>query len=155
LLLGTIGDAERLEGTVVADAVNLASRLEGLTKLYGAGIIISEHTLKKLKDISKYSYRMLDRVQVVGKKESVTVFEIFDGEPDHIIRLKLETKPVFEEGVNYYHRGEFQEASRRFRDVLAMNGEDKASSLHIKRCDYFTEHGVPPEWIGVSIINTK
>jgi two-component system sensor histidine kinase ChiS len=155
LILGTIGDAERLEGTVVADAVNLASRLEGLTKLYGAGIIISEHTLKKLKDISKYSYRMLDRVQVVGKKESVTVFEIFDGEPDHIIRLKLETKPVFEEGVNYYHRGEFQEASRRFRDVLAMNGEDKASSLHIKRCDYFTEHGVPPEWIGVSIINTK
>ena len=71
LILGMIGEAERLEGTVISDAVNLASRLEGLTKVYGASILISKQTLEGLTDASSYNVRFLDKVQVKGKKELV------------------------------------------------------------------------------------
>jgi len=155
LILGTIGDAERLEGTVIADAVNLASRLESLTKIYGAGMIISEHTLKKLDDPSRYHFRMLDRVQVVGKTESVTVYEIFDGESDAIMQLKLNTRNEFEQGIQHFTDGDFREAAAIFRNVLEQDPRDKTAIMHLKRCEYFAEYGVPPEWIGVSVMEHK
>ena len=67
LMLGIVGGHGRMDGTVVSDAVNLASRVEGLTKIYGASIIISQDTLIKLKDPGRYNYRFLDVVKVKGK----------------------------------------------------------------------------------------
>src|SRR6185295_4182850 len=75
LMLGIIGEQSRMEGTVISDTVNLASRLEGLTKYYGAAMIISDITHQKLKEPDKYSYRVLDRVRVKGKQEPVVVLE--------------------------------------------------------------------------------
>jgi two-component system sensor histidine kinase ChiS len=66
-MLGTIGEAERMDGTVIADAVNLTARLEGLTKRYGASILISEHTLAKLTEPDTYNHRFLGQIQVKGK----------------------------------------------------------------------------------------
>jgi two-component system sensor histidine kinase ChiS len=76
LMLGIIGEAQRLQGTVISDAVNIASRLEGLTKRYRVPILISEQTLQALGDPARYNCRFLDRVQVKGKTELISVFEV-------------------------------------------------------------------------------
>ncbi|MEB3280583.1 MAG: ATP-binding protein [Lyngbya sp.] len=134
LMLGTIGERERMESTVIADAVNLASRLEGLTKQYGAGIIISEKTLSRLSDFQNYGYRFLDRVKVKGKNIAAGVFEIYDGNPKSRQALKIQTKSDFEEAVFLYHRQEFQQAEVILQQVLAVNPEDKAALLYLHRC---------------------
>jgi class 3 adenylate cyclase len=92
MMLGIIGGEGRMDSTVISDAVNLASRLEGLTKIYGGSIIITEDTLIKLNDPSQYHFRFLDIVKVKGKKEAIYIFEIMDAEPDLIRNLKLKTK---------------------------------------------------------------
>ena len=134
LMLGTIGERERMESTVIADAVNLASRLEGLTKLYGAGIIISEKTLSRLSDFQNYGYRFLDRVKVKGKNIAAGVFEIYDGNSQSLQTLKIQTKSDFEEAVFFYHRQEFHQAEVILQQVLAVNPEDQAALLYLHRC---------------------
>ncbi|MDX1520652.1 MAG: response regulator [Anaerolineae bacterium] len=155
LMLGTIGETRRMEGTVISDAVNLAARLEGLTKQYGASILISENTLYDLDQITHFSFRFLDRVQVKGKHESVSIFEILDGSPQDVIDLKLETRTNFEKGLLHYHSKEFAEAKAYFDGVLALNGNDKAVHLYLNRINHFLEYGVPADWEGIVALSEK
>ncbi len=149
LMLGIMGEAERMQGTVIADAVNLASRLEPLTKLYGVSIIISEQALMHLEDPDGYRFRFLDKVQVKGKTEPVSIYEVFDGDPEEVVELKLRTKPDFEEGLFLYQERKFAEAGVKFNRVVEHNPDDKAAQLYLKRTAHFMVHGVPPDWRGV------
>ncbi|HMY47390.1 MAG TPA: 7TM diverse intracellular signaling domain-containing protein, partial [Leptospiraceae bacterium] len=82
VILGTIGEPERMDGTVISDTVNLASRIEGLTKHYDAALLITEQTLFRLDDPTRYRIRLIERVRVKGKHEPVSIFEVFDGDPE-------------------------------------------------------------------------
>lgn len=153
LMLGVVGGEGRMDGTVISDAVNLAARLEGLTKLYGSSIIISQDTLIKLNNPSQYNYRFLDIVKVKGKNEAVYIFEIIDGDSEDIRLLKMKTKQVFAEGINFYKTGNFKEAHSSFSEVYSKNQHDTTAKLYISRCNRFLEHGVPDDWDGIERIN--
>jgi two-component system sensor histidine kinase ChiS len=155
LMLGIIGHAERMQGTVVADAVNLASRLEGLTRVYGSSISISEPTLKQLKDPDQYKHRFVDKVQVKGKKDPVSVHEVYDGDPPAVIDLKEQTKDEFEQGLGLYYDRKFSEASVKFNQVLEKHPADRAARIYLKRSANYMVNGVPDDWIGVEVLTQK
>lgn len=133
LTLGIIGEDNRMEGTVISDAVNLASRLENLTKRYAASIIISESSFYMLQNTAKYHYRKVDSVEVKGKQKLVSVYEIFNGNSQRIIDLKLATRDDFEEGIRAKQEGNFDEAAMLFEKVLQRDPKDKASQLYLER----------------------
>lgn len=155
LMLGIVGGEGRMDGTVISDAVNLSSRLEGLTKIYGGSIIISEDTLIKLNDPSQYNYRFLDIVKVKGKKEAVYIFEILDGEPEKIKQLKIKTKDLFSNALQLYKNGEFKKAEKYFKETYEIDKFDKAAAIYIERCNNLIKYGVPKNWDGIEVIEEK
>jgi len=144
-----------MQGDIFSDAVNLANRIEGLSKLYGVSVVVSEQTLSRLSKASQYHQRFLGKVQVKGKKESVSVFEIYNGDPEPMIELKLKTKADFEQGLHHYFAKDFAEASVCFKNVLKANVADKTAKLYLERSAQFMVQGVPEEWAGVEAMESK
>jgi CHASE2 domain-containing sensor protein/class 3 adenylate cyclase/CheY-like chemotaxis protein/nitrogen-specific signal transduction histidine kinase len=155
LMLGTVGEAERMDTTVIADAVNLASRLEGLTKLYGVGILVSEDTLYKLENSENYCFRLLDRVRVKGKNQPVTIYEIYEDILHESNQFKTQTKARFEQGVAAYYCREFNQATELFEAVLAIDSRDTAAMLYIKRCEQYRDRDISEDWEGVTVLDAK
>ncbi|MGH7456017.1 MAG: response regulator, partial [bacterium] len=102
LMLGIVGEQERMQGDIFSDAVNLTNRIEGLCKFYGASIVVSEITLNKLTNRGEYHTRFLGKVQVKGKDVPISLYEVYNGDPEPIIELKLKTKADFEQGLDFY-----------------------------------------------------
>lgn len=140
MMLGTVGSNSRMDGTVISDAVNLGSRLEGLTKNYGVSLLISHHTFLALNSPVDYAFRLIDRLQVKGKSELVTVYEIFDADPPELRLGKLFTKPEFEKALFLYIRGNFSAAANIFKNCLYLNPDDKVAKIYLQRCQQQLKH---------------
>ncbi|MEG4519738.1 MULTISPECIES: AAA family ATPase [unclassified Microcoleus] len=135
LMLGTVGGPNRMDGTVISDAVNLASRVESLTKNYGVSLLITQPTYTRLKNPSQYTIRTLDTVKVKGKSEAVTIYEVFDADPPEIKQAKLATLELFAEARTLYSEGKLFEAARLFSECWRQNPGDRVAKMYWERCE--------------------
>jgi hemerythrin len=139
--IGTVGGAGRIDGTVVSDAVNLASRLEELTKAYGAPLLVSEAVLYALDDAAGRTVRFLDRIRVKGKRQPQSIYEVFEGDLPALRAAKLQSRPWFEEAVACYHLREVGQAEPLLRRCLEVAPEDAAARLYLARCQDYLAAG--------------
>lgn len=155
LMLGTVGESERMNGTVISDAVNLASRLEGATKVYRCGIIISEDTVKKLKKPGQFSIRFLDKIRVKGKHEPVSIYDVYNGDVEEIFEWKSKSNARLQEAIQLYFSKNFDRALVILIELNQQNKNDELVRIYMERCNYSIVNGVPENWDGTITMNTK
>ncbi|MEG3918760.1 adenylate/guanylate cyclase domain-containing protein [Microcoleus sp. POL10_C6] len=148
-MVGIIGDANRMQADAISDHVNLTARLEGLTKYYGVSLLISGDVVQRLSQREKYHIRFLDRAIVKGRQEAISVCEVLDVEVEPVRSLKIQTLPIFEEGLQEYCQGNFAKAIVCFEQIVALNPDDKPSQLYLKRLQSLLEKSLPANWNGV------
>jgi hemerythrin len=134
LMLGVIGGSNRMEMTVISDAVNLASRVETLTKTYQTPILITQHTLNSIRHPGEFSIRFLDRVRVRGKHLAQSIYEVFDADPASLKAAKLASRDTFENALAHYHFRRMSEALSLFSDCLENTPADTPASVYWQRC---------------------
>ncbi|NEP79800.1 MAG: response regulator, partial [Okeania sp. SIO3B3] len=155
MMVGIVGEPNRMSGDAISDNVNLTARLEGLTKYYGVSLLISESVFKGLKNPEKYQIRFLDRASVKGRHKAIDVYEVIDGEIDFVRDLKLKTQADFALGLEFYRLGDLVAAKDYFEKVLAVNYSDQTAQLYLERIDKLTVTGVPKNWDGVWAFTQK
>jgi adenylate cyclase len=150
---GNIGSKKRMDYTMIGDGVNLASRLESACKQYGAHILISEHTYKKLR--GTYRAREIDLVVVKGKTQPVGAYEILDYHTEETYPQLIDAMGYFRDGLNKYRTREFGTARQLFGKVLSLNPDDKAAKVYVERCDYLASNAPSDDWCGVWVMDEK
>jgi predicted ATPase/class 3 adenylate cyclase/GAF domain-containing protein/tRNA A-37 threonylcarbamoyl transferase component Bud32 len=134
LILGTVGGHERMDVTVISDAVNVASRIEHATKVYHTPLLITEAVYTRLVQREAYNIRMVDYSHVRGKKLAVKIYEVFNADNLQAKQLKNTTLPQFNKAVMLYHQQKYADALSLFKVILAKNKYDITTKYYCKRC---------------------
>ncbi|MEM9543590.1 MAG: AAA family ATPase [Cyanobacteria bacterium P01_E01_bin.42] len=135
LILGTVGGSDRMDGTAIGDAVNLSSRVEGLTKTYGVSLLITHKTLASLNNSLEYDLRFIEQVKAKGKAKAVGLFEVFSADPPSLRDAKIAMKEKFERAVMLFHWRSLPEAARLFQECLDYHKSDRAARHYLDRCE--------------------
>jgi len=155
LVLGTMGGLERMQCSVLGDTVNLASRIESLTKYYHSQFILGEGTYLGLKNPEQFSIRMIDRVAVKGKGQAVTLYEVLDAEDESRRKAKEASLSVFEQSLTDYYAKNFKLAMQGFTEALVIDPIDEVIKIYIQRCENHILNPPPVDWQGFEKFDHK
>jgi len=150
VIVGNIGSRERFDYTVIGDTVNLASRLEGLTKPYKSHIIVSESVKEKLK--GRITFREIDRVRVKGKEIPTTIYKMEN------IRKHFFTEDIaghYTKAMSMYKIQNWGTAVEYFNKVLEKIPDDYISAMYVERCRNFMKNPPPEGWDGTLDLHSK
>jgi len=155
LTCGTIGGREHIKCGVIGDTVNTASRIEGMTKLYGARFLIGDATRAGLVDKDQYLLREADRVTAKGKVLPITIWEVLDAEDEAVLVRRRASLARYQEGLAAVRAHTFKDARALFQEVLAADDTDALARMWLERATAFEAAPPGPDWDGVVKLETK
>jgi hypothetical protein len=154
-VLGTVGGHDRLQCGVMGDTVNVASRIERLTRVYRARFLLGEQAFENLSEPRSWSIRRVDRVAVKGKEQPIQLYEVLDVETPERRKAKESTRDRLDHGMGLYYAREFARAHEVFTEAVALDPDDAVLSIFARRSDRFTREAPPPDWQGFETLTQQ
>jgi predicted ATPase/class 3 adenylate cyclase len=133
VMLGIIGEQMRMDQNVISDNVNIASRVQDLTRTYSARILFTGETKVKLQEPEQFKYRYLGKTNVKGRQNEIEIFECFDDNTALQLEQKLSTIDRFNEAVHAFYAEDYDTAMNGLQEVLKQNPEDEAAKLFLDK----------------------
>ncbi|MDR0321108.1 MAG: adenylate/guanylate cyclase domain-containing protein [Treponema sp.] len=152
MVVGNMGTQKKMNYTIISNAVNMASRLEGVNKQYGTWILASEMVVRETDD--KLLARRLDKIRVVGIQEAVRVYELLETKADASVALH-EQVALFHKAMDLFEARNWQDAENTFRQVLTIVPRDGPSLFFANRCRQYRNYPPPKDWDGVFNLTEK
>jgi two-component system, sensor histidine kinase ChiS len=156
LILGTIGEDARMQTTVISDAVNVASRIEGLTKTFGVSLLVSGSVVEGLPEGHGFQLRHLGGVKAKGKTHSVELYECYNNDPQELREHKANTNDAFDSAMTEFRKGTFLTAGKVFGRIAELHADDAPAAYYRDRCSLTVvrDRG-PGPWDGAERIEVK
>jgi class 3 adenylate cyclase len=152
MVVGNMGSQRKMNYTIMGNAVNIGSRLEGLNKMYGTQILVSDDTIRETGDT--FLIRRLDRVRPVGISTPLQIYELIEFSAD-APEEQRKLVELFHAALDLFERRDWRAAQAGFQRVLDFSPQDKPSAVFLKRCQDNTKNPPPPDWDGVFELKYK
>ncbi|MFM8321727.1 MAG: adenylate/guanylate cyclase domain-containing protein [Chloroflexota bacterium] len=155
LMVGIIGDALRLQGDAFSDTVNLTARIEGLTRQFGSRVLLTEQAVTRLERAEDYHLRFIGRVQVVGHKRPLGLYEIYSSEEPEVVACRDAARGDFQAALRHYSAGRFAEAGECLQQVLECDPLDRTAARYLEKVRQMAGRPLPEDWEGVEVMGVK